>query len=174
MTLRAAALLALAAFGVHELRYLIVPDGHADAGHGYLSAAPVLLALGLALATGRTLALLARGRVAGRGLSWAAATAAIVAIHGGQELLERLLAGGGPVDPGLALVVPLAAVAGLVVSGLLRRTDRLLAQAVAPPASAPRVRPPAVTLLLAPPDRRAPAPAGLARHLAGRAPPAFG
>jgi hypothetical protein len=174
MTLRAAALLALAAFGVHGVRYLIVPDAHAAAGHGYLAAAPVLLALSIALAAGRTLALLGRGRVAGRGLSWAAATAAIVAIHGGQELLERLLAGGGPIDAGVALVLPLAAIAGLGVSVLLRRTDRLLARAVAATGRIPRVRPPAIILVLAPPQRRVPIAAGLARNLAGRAPPLFG
>jgi hypothetical protein len=173
MTLRAAALLALAAFGVHEVRYLIVPDGHADAGHAYLAAAPVLLALAIALAGGRTLAHLGRG-VAGRGLSWAAATAAIVAVHVGQELLERVLAGGGPADAGLALVVPLAAVAGLVVSALLRRTDQLLTEAVAAPGPVGRLSPLAGVLLLAPGDRRAPVAAGLARNRAGRAPPRFG
>src|SRR3954451_13713947 len=98
MSLRAFVLLALAAFGVHEARYLIVPDVHADAGHAYLTAVPVLLALALALALGRALAGLGRRSAASRALSWLACSAALLAIHVAQELTERLLAGGGPID----------------------------------------------------------------------------
>ncbi len=173
MTLRAAVLLAVAAFGVHEARYLLVPDGHAAAGHGYLAAMPVVLALATALAAGHSLVRLGRRTAGGRRLSWAAATVALVAIHGGQELLERLLAGGGPLDAGVALVVPLSAIAGAVVALALGRAERLLAQATAP-ARAPRVRLVAPIVLLARGDREVRVPAGLARHLAGRAPPAFG
>jgi hypothetical protein len=173
MTLRAIAALALAALAVHEARYLLVPDGHAEAGHGYLVVAPGALGLLLAVAAGRSLGALGRRAPRGRGVTWAAATASLVAIHAGQEVLERLLAGGGPLDAGVLLVVPLCAVAGAAVAVALRRAEQLLVDAVAP-ARAPRARL-AVPVQLAP---RAPAfavvAAGLARHLAGRAPPAFG
>lgn len=174
MTLRAAAVLALAAFAVHETRYLLVPDAHADAGHGYLAAAPALLGLALALAAGRTLVALGRGeRRAGRGPSWAQAATALLAVHAGQELLERVLAGGGPLDAGALLVVPLCAAAGALVALALRRAERLLRDASAP-ARAPRVRPAGPVALLVPAGPPARVPAVLLRHLAGRAPPAFG
>jgi hypothetical protein len=174
MTLRATALLALAAFAVHEARYLLVPDGHADAGHGYLTVAPVLLGLLLALAAGRSLAALGRRTLpAGRGLTWAAASAALLGLHGAQEALERLLAGGGPVDLGVLVVVPLCAVAGAVVAAALRRADELLADAAAP-ALAPRLRLAAPALVAARAAARSAAATGLARNLAGRAPPSFG
>jgi hypothetical protein len=177
MTLRAAALLALVAFAVHEARYLVVPDAHADAGHGYLAAAPVLLALALALALGHTLVALARTRAraaAHRGPSWLAAASALLAIHAAQEGLERLLAGGGPIDAGLLVAGALCALGGVLVAALLRRAERLLRE-VGPPARARRTRI-AAPLALAPrgPAPRIAASTGLARHLAGRAPPAFG
>jgi len=173
MTLRAAALLALVAFGVHEARYLLVPDVHADAGHAYLSAAPVLLALALALALGRTLTAVGRRTATGRGPSWAACSGALLAIHGLQEGLERLLAGGGPVDPGLLVVVPLCVAGGLIVCALLRRTERLLEEAAAAGAvPCPRIAAPATIVSGAP--VRVPAPSAVARHEAGRSPPCFG
>jgi hypothetical protein len=174
MTLRAAALLALAAFIVHEVRYLVVPDGHADAGHGYLAVAPVLLAGLLALALGRSLGALGRRPVPRRGLTWAAASGALLAVHVGQEGLERLLAGGGPVDAGALVVLPLCALAGAVVAAAVRRAERLLATAAAP-ARVPRpARLSAPALLVARTSTGHRSPAWLARRLAGRAPPAFG
>jgi hypothetical protein len=173
MTLRAAVLLALAAFGVHETRYLIVPDPHADAGHAYLAAVPVLLALGLALALGHTLSGLGRRRAPGRALSWLACSAALMAIHGSQELVEHVLAGGGPIDAGLLLVVPLSLAFGVAVSLVLHRAERLLDAAVAP-AGLPRPRLGGVAALLRFASRPAATPAGIARNLAGRAPPVFG
>jgi hypothetical protein len=173
MTLRAAALLALVAFGVHEVRYLLVPDAHADAGHGYLSAVPILLALVLALALGRTLVGVGRRAATGRGPSWAACSAALLAVHGLQEGLEHVLAGGGPVDAGLLLVVPLSVVGGLIVCVLLRRTERLLG-AVAASGGVPRPRIFAPALVVPGAPLRVPIPARTARHLAGRSPPCFG
>jgi hypothetical protein len=174
MTLRVTALLALAAFAVHEVRYLLVPDAHADGAHGYLAAMPVVVALLLALAAARSLAALGRRPgPAGRGVTWVAATAALLALHGAQEGLERLLAGGGPIDAGVLVVVPLCAIAGAAVAAALRRADRLLAEATAP-AGAPRARIAAPAVLVARTPSLVVAPAGLARNLAGRAPPAFG
>ena len=173
MTLRAAALLALVAFGVHEARYLLVPDVHADAGHGYLSAVPVLLALALALALGRTLTTAGRGAPGGRGPSWAACTVALIAIHGVQEGLEHVLAGGGPLDLGLLLVAPLSAAGGLVVCALLRRTERLLEAAVAA-GTVPRPRILAPAVIASGNPLCVPVPVGVPRHRAGRSPPCFG
>jgi hypothetical protein len=173
MTLRAAVLLAFAAFGVHEVRYLIVPDAHADAGHAYLAAAPALLALGLALALGHSLAGLGRRRAPGRALSWLACSGALVAIHGSQELAEHVLAGGGPIDPGVLLVVPLSLAFGVAVSLVLHRAQRLL-DAAAAPAGLPRPRVAGVAALVSFASRAAATPAGIARNLAGRAPPSFG
>ncbi|MBX5442715.1 MAG: hypothetical protein IRZ32_14465 [Solirubrobacteraceae bacterium] len=174
MTLRAAAVLALAAFVVHETRYLLVPDVHADAGHGYLAAVPALLGLAIALAAGRTLVALGRGeRRAGRGPSWAQAAGALLAVHAGQELAERVLAGGGPLDAGALLVVPLCAAAGALVALALRRAERLLRDAPVP-ARAPRLRPVAAPVPLPPAAPGLRPPAVRLRHLAGRAPPAFG
>ncbi|MFN8204789.1 MAG: hypothetical protein U0S48_19710 [Solirubrobacteraceae bacterium] len=173
MTLRAAALLALVAFGVHEVRYLLVPDVHADAGHGYLSAVPALLALGLALALGRTLAGVGRRAAAGRGPSWAACSGALLAVHGAQEGLERALAGGGPVDAGLLVVVPLCVAGGLLVWALLRRTERLLG-AVAAAGGVPRPRIAAPALVVPGATVQGPIGTRTDRHLAGRSPPRFG
>lgn len=173
MTLRATASLALAAFGVHQVRYLLVPDVHADTGHAYLAGAPIVLALLLALAGGRALSQLGRRARPGRRLSWAAATAAIVAVHVAQEGCERLIAGGGPLDRGALLVVPLAAIAGALVAWALLRADRLLTEAVAP-ARAPRARPRGGASGASCPRTARATGRVLARHLAGRAPPAFG
>jgi hypothetical protein len=172
MTLRAAALLALVAFGVHEARYLLVPDAHADAGHGYRSVLPIMLALGLAFALGRTLVGVGRRAAAGRGPSWAACSAALLAVHGLQEGLERVLAGGGPVDTGLLVVVPLCVAGGLVVCALLRRTERLLGAVAAGAVPRPRIAAPALVVPGAP--LRVPIGTRTHRHLAGRSPPRFG
>lgn len=174
MTLRAAVLLALAAYAVHEARYLLVPNAHAAAGHGYLEVAPVLLAGALALAAGRALGALGARRAAAPTLRWAAASGALLAIHGAQEGLEHLLAGGGPLDAGVLVVVPLSVLAGALVAAALRRADRLLVEATAP-ARAPRlVAPSAPAVRAGVPRTAAIVPTGLARHLAGRSPPALG
>jgi hypothetical protein len=175
--LRASAVLALAGFAVHQARYAIAPDDHGAAVHGYLAAAPVVLALLLTLALGRSLAALAaRAPAARRPVSRTSAAGALLALHAAQEIAERALAGGGVIDAGALLAVPLCLAAGAVVAPLLRTADRLLDDAAAAAApAAPRLVPlaaPAALLL----PRRAPAPRrhALARHLAGRAPPALG
>jgi hypothetical protein len=178
-TLRATAALAMAGFLVHQARYAFVPDGQGEVGHAYLHAiAPVVLALLVTLALGRSLV----GVAGPRGVTaapasplrrWLASSAALLVLHVAQEGGERALAGGGPLDPGVLLVIPLCLAAGALVALTLRQADALLASA-APGARAPRpafaaplsVFPPAAPALL-----RAPALGG---HLAGRAPPALG
>ena len=173
MTLRAAVLLALAAFGVHEARYLIVPDPHADAGHAYLAAVPVVLALALALALGRTLAGLGRGHATGRALSWLACSAALMAIHGGQELAEHLLAAGGRSIP--------ACCSWCRWRWPSASPSRWCCTAPSACSMRPRRRPPlprprlgSLAALIGRRSRRGATVAGIARHLGGRAPPAFG
>jgi hypothetical protein len=175
-TLRATAALALAGYGVHQARYALVSSPHAETGHAYLHAvAPMLLALLLALALGRSLAGVARAaRPAGAPVRWLACSAALLVLHIAQEGAERLLAGGGGLDASTLLAVPLCLAAGMLVAGALRGADELLEAAAAPRARASRARFPASppVLLPAPPaPARAPALAG---HLAGRGPPALG
>jgi len=173
-TLRATAVLALAGFAVHEARYALVPDAHGDPGHGYLSAVPALLAVLVGLAVGRSLvAVLARYQGGARPVRWLAATAGLLLLHAAQETAERVLAGGGPLDAGVLVVVPLCVAAGALVAFVLRGADDLLAAAAAAPPHAVRALP-APVAAGAPLVWRAPARRGaLARHLAGRAPPAL-
>jgi len=168
--LRATALLALAAFAVHQLRYLLVPDAHAAAGHAYLSAAPPVLTLLLAAALGRTLVAVVHGERGGPGLTWLGASAALLALHAGQEAAERVIAGGGPIDPGVLLVIPLAVAGGWLIAWMLRGSEALAVDAL-PVLPRPRpIGPAALVPVAARPW--VPTLAGVARHLAGRAPPA--
>ena len=175
-TLRASAILAFAGFAVHQGRYAIAPDHHGDAVHGYLAAAPVVLALLVALALGRSLAALAaRTPAARRPVSPLTAIGALLALHVAQEAAERLVAGSAVVDPGALVALPLCVLAGAAVALALRGTERLLDAAAAAVAPAARVALPAVTPATVA-LHAAPAPRlqALARHLAGRAPPVLG
>ena len=154
---RLGALLAFAAFGLHQFRYLAAHgSGSGEAlaahGHSYLAGAlPYLVALLLAA----LLATVLRARAAspgasGRFLPRAGAYAvAILLVYCCQELLEGMLAGGHPTgaDALLAhagwLALPLAIVFGagaalLVVA--LEGLESVLADALARPAlpQAPR------------------------------------
>ncbi|TMM03287.1 MAG: hypothetical protein E6G10_08015 [Actinobacteria bacterium] len=179
-TLRTAALLLLAGFAVHQTRYALVPDRAGDGAHAYLHAAPVVLALLAALALGRTLATLGRRAgavpaVAAPVARWLAASGALLVLHAAQEGAERLLAGGGPLDAGVLVVVPLCLAAGAVVAYALRHADELLFAASSAIRAALRAAAPAERAASLPPDRPAFArEGGLARHLAGRAPPVLG
>ena len=173
--LRATAALALAGFLVHQTRYALVPDPHGEAGHAYLNAAaPVVLALLLTLAVGRSLAGVTGRRALAAPVSplarWLASSVALLVLHAAQEGAERVLAGGGPADIGALLAVPLCFAAGALVALTLRRADELLA----PAARAPRAAfatPLSFLLPAAPLPARARALGG---NRAGRAPPALG
>jgi len=170
--LRATALLALGAFAVHQARYALVPDAHGACAHGYLAtAAPLALALLLTAALGRTLLALASGALRGRAWTWLGASGALLALHVVQEAGERLAAGGGPVDAGVLLVVPLCLLAGWLIALALRGSEAL---AEAPAAvAAPRARLLAAAVLVPAARAAATARTGVARHLAGRAPPSL-
>jgi len=178
--LRTTALLALGGFAVHQARYALAPDPHGAAGHGYLHAVPaVLVALG-AVALARTLVLLVRRAAApvsrAPATRWLAASGALLALHVLQEGAERVLAGGGPLDRGALLAIPLCLVVGAVIAAALRGADELLeAAASAPLAPLPRAllgAAPALSVVGTAPVL--PRRGMLARHLAGRAPPALG
>ena len=181
-TLRATAALALAGFAVHQVRYALVPATHGEDAHAYLHAvAPAVLALLLALALGRSLAGLAARRTTTAPASplarWLASSAALLVLHAVQEGSERAFAGGGPLDRGALLAVPLCLLVGAVVALALRGADELLeaAAASAPLAALPRaLRPAAPTSCLVATAPVLARPGMLARHLAGRAPPALG
>ena len=134
---RAFAVLALAGFALHQLRYLVAFGGDAGAalsaqGHGYLEhALPVLLGLGL-LALGVTVlrSLLWPDRIGAAGPGLARATLACVGVllaaYSVQELVEGALAGGHPgglsalFGGGGWLALPLAVALGLAAALALR------------------------------------------------------
>lgn len=177
--LRIAALLAVGAFGVHQLRYLVAHgDGAgtalANEGHAYLGAlAPAIAVLLGAAALEFLLALVARSGTAERRYRWIAVSASLLAVYIGQESLEGLLAGGHPA--GFAAVVggggwgavPLAGVIGLGITLLLRGADSVLAGA------AQRRAAPFIPILSSRTTSAVDAPSldPLAWHLAGRGPP---
>jgi hypothetical protein len=157
--LRLASLLALGAFALHQLRYLLAFGGDSgrtlgEHGHDYLvSAVPVLAALVLAA----LLATALRVRF-GPGLtdgSWSRriifCTAALLVIYAGQELLEGMFAGGHPAGAAALLggggwvALPLALVVGSLVALTVRLLERIelvlsLSRPWRPVARAPRAR----------------------------------
>lgn len=188
-TLRVAALIAVAALALHELRYLIGFGGDAGAalearGHGYLGAAGIVAALLAALAAAELLVAVRRSLRSGTsspqapfGVLWMAATCVLVAVYAGQELAEGVLVTGHP--DGVAtlaaangwVAAPLAVAIGAVVALAVRGSAAVEALAAArgargtAPARGLAPRRPAPAPELAPPSSL------LARHLAGRAPP---
>jgi len=177
-TLRATAALALAGFLVHQTRYAVVPDPHGDGGHAYLHAtAPVVLALLVALALGRSLVALARPQAIAAPVSpvarWLASSCALLVLHAAQEGAERVLAGGGPVDRGVLLAIPLSMAAGALVALTLRSADDLIASAAAPP-RLPRTHFAAPLPFLLPAAPALFRAGALGGQRAGRAPPALG
>jgi hypothetical protein len=186
---RAAALLPLAALAVHDLRYRLAYGGDAGhelarQGHAYLGIAKPLVGVLCALLAAELVARLARawriGEAAEQNWSrsrlWALATAALVAVFFGQELLEGAIFAGHPA--GLAgvlgaggwLALPLSFVAGgvliLFLAGARAAARALTARhrrsASRRPFSGGRRPPVAVAARRSPP---------LASAAAGRAPP---
>jgi hypothetical protein len=150
---RTAALIALGAFAVHQLRFLAgygqaAGSELAHQGHGYMQGAlPVLAAFAAAaIAAGFLRAALGRSRAAERrGCPGAADTlvrrsvcfsVAIAAIYCGQEALEGMLAAGHPggvaavLGSGGWLALPLAVVVGALCA-LLDRGVVVLERAIA-------------------------------------------
>lgn len=185
--LRLIALLSVAAWCVHELRYAVAFGGHSAgalqaSGHGYLDLVCPLVGLLVLAAVGQLLHAVARrhARAGHRAMSlprsWALLTAALVAIFTAQELLEGALSTGhapgvaGLVGSGGWLALPAAALAGLLCALVLREAgDAVQAAAVPAPGLTIRVAR-ATSVLVRVADPR-PHTLPLARHLAGRGPP---
>lgn len=182
-------LMPLAAWSVHQLRYVAaygsgVGRELSHDGHSYLTLLmPAIVALA-ALALGGFLVRFARSWRDGtagrsrphdyRGL-WALTVAGLIAIYVGQESIEGLLATGHPAGLGGILgdggwwAIPAAAVVGtLVALGLrgARAIEGLLADRR--PSAERRTRRPRIRM---PSSAAVPLPAPLARMGAGRAPP---
>jgi hypothetical protein len=184
--LRTSALIALGAFAVHQLRYLVAYGGDAGAalgaqGHAYLTvAAPPLVIVATSAVLGTLVAAaLSTDRAAShrRAAGWAFCSAALLAVFGVQELVEGMLASGHA--GGMAAVtarggwiaVPIAVAVGRVVSYLLGSLDVVERGLTRRSAERPRRRaialPPLAPRVFAPLARRP-----LAFGLARRPPPA--
>ena len=151
---RIASILAVGAFALHQLRYLIASGGTTAAehsGHGYMTdlMAPIaVLVLAGALAT---LIRGTEGAAAARvplGRRIAMFAGALLAIYLGQESLEALLTGHAPLaDATLAggwLALPLAAVIGALAALLTSALERVELAIAIVHAERARSRPPAV------------------------------
>ena len=170
----------VAAFTLHQLRYLLAPaDAAEQADHAYIPFIAMLVVLLFALAAGQLALRVAVARDDGAGeaeprrfwVAWLTSAVLLVGVFVGQELLEAVLAGGAPENPlaaGGLWALPLALVLGLLVAVLLRWAGAAVRAAVRP-VRRRHSRPGAVLR----PLWRPAAPAGsvLARNLAGRAPP---
>jgi len=188
LALRFAALLSIAAIALHEARHLIGFGDHAGEvlaarGHAYLPLAGVLAVMLLGLAMAHLLVLVGRARRTGAAEvgtpgplgSWLVASAALLAVYAGQELLEGAFAGQLSAahlvaDDGLA-ALPLALALGGLVALFMRGADAAV-QTAARAGRAVRPARPAPVAAPMPPDR-APRPRRslIALRLAGRAPP---
>jgi hypothetical protein len=184
--LRTAALIALGAFAVHQLRYLAAYGGGAGKalgaqGHAYLAAlVPPFVIVAASAVLGTLVAaaldsprLQPRRRVAG----WGFCAAALVAVFTVQELAEGVLAAGHPAGVAALLghggwiVVPIAVAVGRMISFLLGGLEAVERRLVGAPARRPRRAP--GTLSVRPSPALAPPACGaLAFGLAARPPPA--
>jgi len=169
--LRTGAVLALGAFGVHQLRYL-AGLGHGAGGseHSYLNIVlPFLVVLTASSAVGATAAALTSRSATGRSAGWAFCTAALLVIFCAQETAEGL----APFAHGGWTAVPIATVIGRVVSLLLSVFRSVERRLVTSRRRIPRA--PSTLGRARPCDGRALAREPLAFGLARRPPPlAFG
>lgn len=188
--LRLAALVAVGALAVHQLRYVVAFGDHAprrlaSEGHAYLGSVAVIVGLLAAFALGLFLRriLLAwgsgsceDGRTSGLRL-WLATSIGLVAIFAGQELLEGLLASGHPTGlhgvfgHGGWVAVPLAVAIGGLVAAAARGAEAAVAVVASARSGTPRpgrIHSAPHLLPDGPPHRRL---APLAAAAASRAPP---
>jgi hypothetical protein len=173
----------LGAWGIHALRYAIAPAGLGRLTHGYLQAAPPVLAGLFAIALARLCAAVVDRRAShGRALSWQARWAlgalGFAVLYGAQENIELIAATGRTAGPAALLahggwvVLPLVVAAAGLLAALLRVTEvaleRLHAALTRPLA---RQRAQARARVPLPRAVRRPRTVEIAHHLAGRAPP---
>lgn len=175
--LQLAALMAAAALGLHQARYLVGAGGggHLSPGHSYFTLLIPLIGalctLGLALFVRRVSQRTASPRRTSLLHAWWVASAGLLAIYAGQESLESLLSSwpGGIADAVLGnggwIALPLAVLFGALVAFVLRGAQAIVSLA----ARRPRPLRPARNRLR-PLAARRPRQAPL-RHLAARGPP---
>jgi len=183
-SVRLAAILAVGAFALHQLRYLLAPSAEiAQRSHGYMTD---LLAPIAVLVLAATIATLLRGTEgaspAGAPLGRRVALfgAALLAIYVGQETLEGLMAAGdvsgfvASITDGGSLALPLAFASG-ALGALLARALEVIERAIAIVHAEPprRSRPPAVRGRALPARGPRLATSPLAFGLARRPPPAL-
>jgi hypothetical protein len=146
-----AAVVPIAAFAVHQLRYLLAYGAGASAelqrqGHSYLHSVAPWLVLGLGLAAGAFLSALGRA-LSGQttlpryGFSllglWLTCAVCLIAIYASQEFIEGLFATGHPGGlPGIFgyggwWAIPAALCVGLVLAALLHGARWLLREVAA-------------------------------------------
>ncbi len=188
-TVRLAAVIAVAALVLHELRYLIGFGDHAGeaiaaSGHAYLPFAGGVAGLLIALAAAQLLVAVDRARRTAReerapsvARLWLAMAAVLLLVYSGQELLEAALSPGRHLGPAIPFAeggwtaFPLALALGGVAALALRGASRAVALAAR---RGVRARPRVLTGGPRRPSLPSPVPAPvLARHLASRAPPAL-
>jgi len=156
-----AAVVPIAAFAVHQLRYLLAFGAGASAelqrqGHSYLHSVVPWLILALGLSAGAFLSSLGRAlsgqtTVPRYGLSlialWLTCSACVLAIYASQEFLEGLCATGHPAGlPGIFgyggwWAIPAALCVGLVLAALLHGARWLLHEVASRRGTRPRVAP---------------------------------
>jgi hypothetical protein len=170
---RAIALLPLGAFAVHQLRYLALPASEDPHAHGYLGVAPVLLAVLAALVLARYLQHSAAGRPVRGPRAILPIAGALLAIYVTQELIEAIAVPGAPLPfaHGGWIAAPLALAVGALLSLALRAGDAAQEALAAEVTLTPRL-PLAPLALLAAGAPLARPGRPLARHCAGRGPPA--
>jgi hypothetical protein len=175
---RGPALLAVAAFALHQLRYLLAPAEGAEP-HGYMPFAATLVVVLFAIAAGELALRVAGARDDGAAeaeprafwIVWLASSVGLIAIFAVQELTEAALAGGPLGDPlagGGLLAVPLALVLGALVALALRWAGEAVLEAVR---RRPRRRPRPGSAARPVWRPMCPVASVLGRNLAGRAPP---
>lgn len=185
--LRLGSLLALAAFALHQIRYLLAYGSQSGEqlshqGHDYLaSALPVLAGLALAAVVATLLGARLGTRLTGspgtarRALVYGAA---VFAIYAGQELLEGALSAGHPAGLGALLyaggwlAAPLALAVGAVTALLARGLESIECVLSRAEPAVRRPRAPARTGSPRPPRRLTALLSPLAFGLARRPPPA--
>jgi hypothetical protein len=169
-------------WAVHALRYALVPTAPRGT-HGYLQAAPPILAGLLALALARLcVALVDHRATGGRALSWqlrwTLGALGFAALYATQETIELTAVTGHLVGPaellehGGWIVVPLVIAAAGLLAALLRGTEAAL-EHLSAAFPRPRLRPRASTAAPIAIARLLwrPQTAVLASRAAGRAPP---
>ena len=183
--LRLAAILALGAFALHQLRYLLAFDGSAAAapGHGYMTdllAPMAVLVLAAALTTvfrGTEGASPAGAPLARRTLVFATV---LLGVHFGQESVDAIVTVGNPagvvaaIAAGAWIALPLGLIIGALAAVVARALEAFeRAIAVAHMEHRVRSRPPAVRGRALPARGPRLASSPLAFGLARRPPPAL-